>query len=93
MCRFEKNVAQLGYRSASLLKSFSRLGPSVDTWSQRYGIWRDHSIRAAEGSKSGFGRQPVKKNKVGLHIHICAHLEACFSSVVMFKGYNHVVLQ
>lgn len=69
-------MAQLGCRSVSLLKSFRRVIPSPDIWNQRHGIRRDYSIRAAEGSKPGFGRQPVKKNKVGLHIYIPGQLSA-----------------
>lgn len=63
VCRFESNVAQLGFRSASLLKSCSGLVPSADVWNLRHGSRRDYSIRAAEGRKPGFGRQPVKKSK------------------------------
>lgn len=59
-CRFENNV---GYRSVSLIKSFRSLVPSSHSLNQGHGIRRDYSIRAAERSKSGFGRQPVKKNK------------------------------
>ncbi|KAG0590902.1 hypothetical protein KC19_1G134000 [Ceratodon purpureus] len=61
--RFEGNVGQLGYRSGGLLKFFNRVVPSTGTWNLRHGIRRDYSIRAAEGDKAGFGRQPEKKNK------------------------------
>ncbi|XP_024376808.1 uncharacterized protein [Physcomitrium patens] len=60
--RFDINVPQIGY-GAILFKSLRRYIPPANTWNKKHEFQRRLSIQATDGSKSGFGRQPVKKKK------------------------------